>query len=312
VVAEEAAVDVEVAVVEQVVAAVALASNAERKVISLETVPLNRVVPEEDVEVMVVPDPVLATNADKKVTTLVTALPSLRVETEEDVLSEDRDLELATNVVRKDITLATAPRNREVVIEVAVLSEDRDLELATNVVRKDITLATAPRNREVAIEVAVLSEDRDPELVTNVEKKDITPVTALLSREVVVLTAPSPSVTSSATPVTRWDTCLVIVLRDARPVEVVVTASIATNPDTWPETAPKVTLDPVLVEELLVDSVVTDPPELVTDVVRKVTLSLIAPSLIPEARRRPKRSEQPLDTLSHNKQAGLLKSTDAY
>jgi hypothetical protein len=277
VVAEEAAVDVEVAVVEQVVAAVALASNAERKVISLETVPLNRVVPEEDVEVMVVPDPVLATNADKKVTTLVTALPSLRVETEEDVLSEDRDLELATNVVRKDITLATAPRNREVVIEVAVLSEDRDLEL-----------------------------------VTNVEKKDITPVTALLSREVVVLTAPSPSVSSSATPVTRWDTCLVIVLRDARPVEVVVTASIATNPDTWPETAPKVTLDPVLVEELLVDSVVTDPPELVTDVVRKVTLLLIAPSLIPEARRRPKRSEQPLDTLSHNKQAGLLKSTDAY
>ena len=241
-VAEEAVVDVEVAVVVQVVAAVALASNAERKVISLETVPLNRVVPEEDVEVLVVPDLVLATNADKKVTTLVTALPSLKVETEEDVLSEDRDLELATNV----------------------------------------------------------------------EKKDITPVTALLSKEVVVLTAPSPSVTSSATPVTRWDTCLVTVLRDARPVEVVATASTATNPVTWPEIAPKVTLDPVLVEEVLVDSVVTDPPELVTDVVRKVTLLLIAPSLIPEARRRPKRSEQPLDTLSQNKQAGLLKSIDAY
>lgn len=235
-VAEEAVVDVEVAVVVQVVVAVALASNAERKVISLETVPLNRVVPEEDVEVLVVPDLVLATNADKKVTTLVTALPSLRVETEEDVLSEDRDLELATNV----------------------------------------------------------------------EKKDITPVTALLSKEV-VLTAPSPSVTSSATPVTRWDTCLVTVLRDARPVEVVATASTATNPVTWPEIAPKVTLDPVLVEEFLVDSVVTDPPELVTDVVRKVTLLLIAPSLIPEARRKPKRSEQPLDTLSQNKQAGLLK-----
>jgi len=274
VVAGEAVVDVEVAVVVQVVAAVVLASKAERKVISLETVPLNRVVPEEDVEVLVVPDPVLATNADKKVTTLVTALPSLRVETEEDVLSEDRDLELATNVVRKDITLATAPRNREVV-------------------------------------KAVLSEDRDPELVTNVEKKDIMPVTALPSKEV-VLTAPSPSVTSSATPATRWDICLVTVLRDARPVEVVATASIATNPDTWPETAPKVTLDLVLVEEVLVDSVVTDPPELVTDVVRKVTLLLIAPSLIPEARRRPKRSEQPLDTLSQNKQAGLLKSTDAY
>ena len=120
------------------------------------------------------------------------------------------------------------------------------------------TLVTAHPSLRVETEEGDLSEDRDLEIATNAEKRDITPVTALPGMEV-VLQAPSPSAASSATPATRWDTCLGTVIRDARPMEVVATASSATNLDTWPENAPKVTLDLVLVEEDLVISVVTDP-----------------------------------------------------
>merc|ERR1712166_479970 len=101
---------------------------------------------------------------------------------------------------------------------------------------------------------------------------------------------------SSATPAKRWVTCPVTVLRDKSPEEVVATASTATNPDTWPETALKETPTVAAVVEVAVD-VETDPPVPVTDAVKKVTSSLTALSPTPEARRRTKRSDL---SISHN------------
>jgi len=186
-------------------------------------------------------------------------------------------------VEKRAITLATVPANREVVIEVVVLSADPNPVLVTSAEKRDISSETAPRNKEVVIEVAALSVDPNPALATSAEKRAITLATVPPRRDPVVLDK------SSATLATRWVTCPVTVLRDLSPEVAVVTASTATSPDTWPETALKETL-PVAVE-VVEDSVATDLPVPVTDADKKVTLSLTALSPTPEARRRTRRSD---------------------
>lgn len=253
VVAEEAAVDVEVVVV------VVPASNVEKRVISQEIAPksshlaasLEEVV--VDREEVVKPEPELVTNVEKKVTTLV---PALRRRKEKE----------PTHVVVK---------------EAAVLSEDKDLELATSVEKKDITSVTVHLNKLPNIMAVedVLSVDPNPELVMSAEKKDITFATVLRKKDIMVGTTPA----SSATPVTSWVICLVTAPNDVRPNKEVENASTAISLVTWPETALQVVI--LLVALEVVSAEATDLPARATDVKRRDISSPIAPSLTPEVKR---------------------------
>jgi hypothetical protein len=260
VVAEEAAEDVEVVVVAPEVVAVP-ASNVEKRVTSQETAPRN--------------------------SHLVATLEEVVADREEEAVKPD--LELVTNVEKKVTTLVTVLRRRKekeatpvVVEEVAVLSEVKDPELATSVEKKVTTLVTVPLSSllDTVVAVVVLSVDPNPELVMSAEKKDITFATVPRKKDrAVVATTPA----SSATPATRWVTCLVTAPKDASPDKEVVTASTATSLVTWPETALKVVILVVAVEVVSVEE--TDLPARATDVERRDISSPIAPSLTPEVKR---------------------------
>jgi hypothetical protein len=250
---EEAAEDVEVAVEALEVVAVALASNVERRDISPETA-------------------------------LPSRLPATVVVEEDAVAAvEEKDPEPVMSAEKRDITPVIALPSPLVVTEVDVHSVDRDPALATSAEKRDITLATALPSREVVTVVAVLSVDPNPVPVTSAVKKVTSSETAPRKRDPVVPDR------LNATPATRWDTCLVTVPRVASPDREVAIASTVNSPDTWPETALKVT--PAVPVEEVVSVVATDPPVPVTDADKKVILSLTALSPIPEARRRTKRSD---------------------
>jgi hypothetical protein len=195
---------------------------------------------------------------------------------------------LASNVERRDISPETALPSRlpatAVVEEDAVAAvEEKDPEPVMSAEKRDITPVIALPSREVVTVVAVLSVDPNPVPVTSAVKKVTSSETAPRKRDPVVPDR------LNATPATRWDTCLVTVPRVANPDREVAIASTVNSPDTWPETALKVT--PAVPVEEVVSVVATDPPVPVTDADKKVILSLTALSPIPEARRRTKRSD---------------------
>ena len=201
----------------------------------------------------------------------------------------------ASNVEKRVTSQETAPRNSHLVATLEEVVADReeeavkpDPELVTNVEKKVTTLVTVPLSSllDTVVAVVVLSVDPNPELVMSAEKKDITFATVPRKKDrAVVATTPA----SSATPATRWVTCLVTAPKDASPDKEVVTASTATSLVTWPETALKVVILVVAVEVVSVEE--TDLPARVTDVERRDISSPIAPSLTPEVKRM-KRSDR--------------------